>query len=74
MQYRLRTLVIATTIGPPILAVVWWLLPHTLPLVATLYFATAAIYFAAWWQSVCREAEKSRQLSLKNELDASGTP
>jgi len=25
MRFRLRTLLIATTIGPPVLAVAWWL-------------------------------------------------
>ena len=68
MRYRLRTLVVLTMFGPPALAGAWWLLPHTLLLVAMLYFATAAIYFAAWWRSVCREAAEVRRFSLRIEL------
>jgi hypothetical protein len=71
MRYRLRTLLIWATIGPPLLAVAWWILPHALPWVAINYFGAATLYFAAWWVTVRREAEEATQLKLKSATSPS---
>jgi hypothetical protein len=41
MQYRLRTLLLLTAIGPPALAATWFALPY-LPILAMLFFLLAA--------------------------------
>ena len=51
MRYRLGTLLIVTTIAPPILAVIWW---FTQSIVGMLAFALFASFFVFWYWQLCR--------------------
>ena len=61
MRYRLRTLVILTALGPPVLAMAWWTAiwlgenPFVFALVAVLaYLATWLIGPIAWYRELVK--------------------
>jgi hypothetical protein len=74
MRYGLRTLLIWATIGPPLLAMAWWTLPHVLPFAAALYFAAATVYFAVWWTTICHRAEEATRLKLRSAANPGTKP
>jgi hypothetical protein len=74
MRFRLRTLLIWATFGPPLLAAVWWILPHALPLAIVFYFGTVTLLFAVRWATICRDAEDAARQKLHNENSHSRLP
>jgi hypothetical protein len=78
MRFRLRTLLVVLAIGPPVLAGVWWALPHVLGLLAACYFGAGTVLFAAWWMTIRHEAETARQRALHDlasgKAGAKGSP
>jgi hypothetical protein len=68
MRFRLRTLVILTAVGPPLLAVVWWALPNALTLFAVLWTLMFLTCLSVGWFRIRRDAEEVERLSLENEL------
>jgi len=83
MRYRLRTLVIATAIGPPIIAVLWWMrqvalsqtLIGMLLRLACLYaiFISVALVVHAWQNRQMRivaEAVEAENRRMRKAVEA----
>jgi len=71
MRFRLRTLVFATAIGPPLLAGIWYLLTNVqevAALVALFYVAAFCVYGLILWTLTARGAVEVEQMRLREEL------
>src|SRR5690348_2645038 len=85
MQYRLRTLVILTAVGPPIIAVLWWMrsqVPPSISRMACLYAVSIslALLANAWQNRKMRivakavEAENRRMRKAVEALNPAADP
>jgi hypothetical protein len=57
MRYRLRTLMIVLALGPPLLAVAWYLLADMPGLIGGVLVVALAISLGMFWRSLIREAD-----------------
>jgi hypothetical protein len=69
MRFRLRTLLILSIFGPPILAGVWFTLPASAP--AILWTAPGLIWFLVRWRALADAARRVKRTRLEAELDRS---
>jgi len=71
MRYRLRTLVFATAIGPPLLAGIWYFLINLreiTTLIALLCVAAFCLYGLILWTLTAWGALEVEQMRLREEL------